>query len=93
MYGRGEIPITHLPPQQLHKSRSGYCDYCNKKKSVVRKTKTQMYDVCWPCECYLKHHHGEEWEQKAETTLQQNKQKRMQLQAQKESGKMTVGAF
>lgn len=82
-YGRGEIPLTSLPPQTIHKSQSGMCDYCNKVKSVVMKTTDELYLVCWTDVCRLKEVHGEAWEQKAENTLFRNRQNRLQLEAQK----------
>lgn len=86
-YGRGEIPITSLPPQPPHKSQSGMCDYCNKIRPVVLKTKNNMYLVCWTDVCRLTELYGEDWEKKAENTLSRNHQNRLQTDAQKASNK------
>lgn len=86
-YGRGEIPITRLPPATLYRSKGGVCDYCGQKRPVVMPTKTTLYLVCWRCICQLKELHGEDWELKAESRLMKNRQLRLQTNARNLSKK------
>lgn len=89
-YGRGEIPLHSLPPVTVRKSEAGICDYCNQHRPIVMKTSDSQFLVCWKDINYLKGIYGEEWETKAQTTLFNNRQSRLQVAAQNANKKKGV---
>ncbi len=81
-YAYGEIPITKTPPQVPKVGTKGICDYCGKECPVVVETQNKLFSVCWSDVCALKEIHGTTWEVKISSTLENNRSKRLQLNAQ-----------
>lgn len=86
-YGEGQIPIHNLPPHSVKKSVAGFCDYCNSERPVVYPICNHQFFVCWKDLCMVKDTYGKDWQSKIVTTLQRNRELRLQQQAQRKAQK------